>query len=205
MFWETASAISGAVEPCARHRAALQSSGRPQSLRPWRRPRFADGKQLHACLDNRTLLREVCSAVRLTRAAAAERAADISAARAISITTASATGRLSGAGTVITRAARGALRRSDSTRERKTRRKPRVRKNFIAHLLLNTTPTAPKEVGRVSLVKESASRPQAVAAGNQLVMHCRHPMLADDDVATRVNVHMPFFVRTGSHAATRTA
>ena len=54
----------------------------------------------------------------------------------------------------------------------------------------------PEESGRTSLVEESASRPQAVAADNQLVMQCRHPMLADVDVATRVNVHMPWFDQT---------
>ena len=59
-----------------------------------------------------------------------------------------------------------------------------------------TAPTAPSEVGRSSLVEESASRPQAVAAADQLVMQCRHPMLADVDVATRVNVHMPWVDRT---------
>jgi len=59
-----------------------------------------------------------------------------------------------------------------------------------------TAPTAPSEVGRSSLVQESASRPQAVAAADQLVMQCRHPMLADVDVATRVNVHMPWVDRT---------
>src|SRR4029453_6188125 len=93
--------------------------------------------------------------------------------------------------------ARGRSRRTDNARERRARKKPGVRKSVIAHLLI-TTRAAPKEVGRVSLVEENASRPQAVAAGNQLVMHCRHPMLAEVDVATRVNVHMPFFVRTGS-------
>jgi hypothetical protein len=51
-------------------------------------------------------------------------------------------------------------------------------------------------VGRSSLVQESASRPQAVAAADQLVMQCRHPMRADVDVATRVNVHMPWVDRT---------
>ncbi|RAO74807.1 hypothetical protein CA260_18525 [Dyella jiangningensis] len=59
-----------------------------------------------------------------------------------------------------------------------------------------TAPTAPSEEGRTSLVEESASRPQAVAAADQLVMQCRHPMLADVDVATRVNVHMPWVDRT---------
>lgn len=55
-------------------------------------------------------------------------------------------------------------------------------------------PWRPSGVGRSSLVEESAGRPQAVAAGNQLVMQCRHPMLADVDVATRVDVHMPWLV-----------
>lgn len=78
----------------------------------------------------------------------------------------------------------------------------RVQQNGIAKELHSPSPRygacGAAEVGRSSLVEESASRPQAVAADNQLVMQCRHPMLADVDVATRVNVHMPWFVRTGS-------
>jgi hypothetical protein len=56
----------------------------------------------------------------------------------------------------------------------------------------NTVPAAPLGAGRTSLVEESAGQPLAVAANDQLVMQCRHPMLADVDVATRVNVHMPW-------------
>src|ERR1700752_2535455 len=54
-----------------------------------------------------------------------------------------------------------------------------------------TVTAAPLGAGRTSLVEESAGQPLAVAANDQLVMQCRHPMLADVDVATRVNVHMP--------------
>jgi hypothetical protein len=61
----------------------------------------------------------------------------------------------------------------------------------LAHLL-KTVLTAPLGAGRTSLVEESAGQPLAVAANDQLVMQCRHPMLADVDVATRVNVHMPW-------------
>ena len=61
--------------------------------------------------------------------------------------------------------------------------------------------TAPLGAGRTSLVEESAGQPLAVAANDQLVMQCRHPMLADVDVATRVNVHMPWLVRTEARSA----
>jgi len=64
-----------------------------------------------------------------------------------------------------------------------------------------TVPTAPLGAGRTSLVEESAGQPLAVAANDQLVMQCRHPMLADVDVATRVNVHMPWLVRTEARPA----
>ena len=51
-------------------------------------------------------------------------------------------------------------------------------------------------------MKENASRPQAKTASVQLVMHSRHPKRAGADVATRVNVHMPCFVRTGDRWCT---
>lgn len=69
--------------------------------------------------------------------------------------------------------------------------------------LLVTVPAAPREVGRAFLVEESAGRPQAVAADDQLVMRRRHPMLADVDVATRVDVHMPWKVLRDAAALAR--
>src|SRR5690348_6607298 len=69
--------------------------------------------------------------------------------------------------------------------------------------LLVTVPMAPSGVGRALLVEESAGRPQAVAAGVQLVMRRRHPMLADVDVATRVDVHMPWKVLGNAAARPR--
>ena len=76
-----------------------------------------------------------------------------------------------------------------------------ITKELHGPISSKTVLTAPLGAGRTSLVEESAGQPLAVAANDQLVMQCRHPMLADVDVATRVNVHMPWLVRTEARSA----